>query len=155
VEADPVTQRLAGLMARVAFADRNNDEARAWIARGAAAPQEPDWSDLDPEGRPFNYTREDWTRLVSTYAETGELIHPRHERRERTISELPQLPAAYAESAPFITAAGPDPLAPPLPDDPGVSEAYRPPAPPEPPPPAPRRGAGSRRRLSAARQPKT
>jgi HemY protein len=154
VDAGAPSQRLAGLMARVAFAGKNTDEARAWIARGAAAPQEADWSDIDPEGRAFNYTREDWTRLVSTYAETGELIHPRHERREKTISELPQLPAAYAESAPFITAAGPDPLAPPLPDDPGVSEAYRPPSPAEPPPAAPRRGAGTRRRLTATRQPK-
>ena len=160
IEQEAVTARLAGLMARVAFADKNPDEARAWIARGGAAPQEADWSDLDPEGRAFNYSREDWTRLVSTYAESGELIHPRHERRERSISELPQLPAAYAESTPFITAADPDPLAPPRPDDPGVRGPPRPPMAPEQPAPgtpsgAPRRNGPARRRLSAARPPKT
>jgi HemY protein len=105
LDSEPATARLAGLMARVASAAGDRDEARAWISRGAAAPQEPDWSDLDPEGKAFAYTPADWARLVATYAETGELIHPRHERRERTISDLPQLPAAYADSAAFITAA--------------------------------------------------
>jgi HemY protein len=104
LEGEAVTQRLAGLFARVATAGGKPDEARAWAARGAAAPQEPDWSDLDPEGKAFNYTPADWARLVSTYAETGELIHPRHERAERTMSDLPQLPGAYAESAPFTAA---------------------------------------------------
>ena len=56
------------------------DEARLWLAQGMNAPQEPDWSDLDPEGRAFAYQAADWARLVMTYAETGELIHPRHER---------------------------------------------------------------------------
>ena len=32
-----------------------------------------------------------------TFAETGELIHPRHERREKSLSELPELPIAYAD----------------------------------------------------------
>jgi uncharacterized membrane-anchored protein len=77
-------------MARVAYANGEADEARAWVARGVAAPQEPDWSDLDPEGRAFAYARDDWARLTVSYAETGELIHPRFERRERTMSELPR-----------------------------------------------------------------
>ena len=46
---------------------------------------------------------------MTTYAETGELIHPRHERGERTLSELPELPIAYADSASFITADGHEP----------------------------------------------
>jgi uncharacterized membrane-anchored protein len=92
-------------MARVAYANGEADEARAWVARGAAAPQEPDWSDLDPEGRAFAYARDDWARLTVSYAETGELIHPRFERRERTMSELPPLPSAYVESTPFVRAA--------------------------------------------------
>ena len=47
-------------MARVANAVGLRDEARAWMARGAGAPQEPDWSDLDPEGRAFAYQASDW-----------------------------------------------------------------------------------------------
>jgi HemY protein len=53
------------------------------------------------------------------YAETGELIHPRFERRERSISELPSLPSAYQASAPFIAAAASAIGTAPLPDDPG------------------------------------
>ena len=45
-----------------------------------------------------------------TYAETGELIHPRHERGERSLSALPELPIAYADSAAFLTADGLEPV---------------------------------------------
>ena len=119
-EAAPLAQaepsaRVCGLMARVAFAEALPDEARAWMARGGAAPQEPDWSDLDPDGRAFAYTPADWARLVSTYAETGELIHPRLERGERGLSELPELPPSYEAGAAFAAA---DTLAL-APDDPG------------------------------------
>ncbi|OJU10783.1 MAG: heme biosynthesis protein HemY [Caulobacterales bacterium 68-7] len=118
--AEP-TARLCGLMARVAYTAGDRDEARAWMARGIAAPQEPDWSDLDPEGHAFAYTRQDWARLAASYAETGELIHPRFERRERTISDLPQIPLSYEESTPFVrgVTAGHELLAP-VPDNPGV-----------------------------------
>lgn len=149
LEAEPLTQRLAGLQARAANAAAAVDEARAWITRGAAAPQEPDWSDLDPEGRAFAYRPEDWTRLVATYGETGELIHPRLERRERTISDLPELPVSYVESTAFVRAAEGDAPVMPIPDDPGVQD-YAPPSAgdPTPRPPAPRR-----RRLASASRP--
>ncbi|HXQ13698.1 MAG TPA: heme biosynthesis HemY N-terminal domain-containing protein [Caulobacteraceae bacterium] len=105
LQDEPLTRRLAGLQARIASALGDRDEARAWTARGAEAPQEPDWSDLDPEGRAFAYTAADWARIAQAYAERGELTHPRFERRERGVSDLPELPAAYVESAPFISAA--------------------------------------------------
>jgi len=143
--AEEPTARIAGLMARIAFAAGSPDEARAWIARGAGAPQEPDWSDLDPEGRAFAYTREDWARLVSTYAESGELIHPRLERRERTMSDLPELPFSYRESSPFVRAAESGAPVMPIPDDPGLGELLQP-AEAE---PAPRR-TGLRGRLASA-----
>lgn len=148
LDEETPTARFAGLMARVAFANGEADEARAWIARGAAAPQEPDWSDLDPEGRAFAYGREDWARLAASFSETGELIHPRHERRERTMTDLPELPSAYVESTPFVRAAEVGGPLMPIPDDPGVFDA-----PPlsEPPGegPAPRRNSGARRRLAS------
>jgi HemY protein len=157
---EPLTARVAGLMARVAYACGEADEARAWVARGAAAPQEPDWSDLDPEGRAFAYARDDWARLTVSYAETGELIHPRFERRERTMGELPQLPSAYAESTPFVRAAETGGALMPIPDDPGIGPGIgdgtgdggldaAPSSDPETGAPAPRRKAGSRRRLAS------
>ncbi|HEY1425791.1 MAG TPA: heme biosynthesis HemY N-terminal domain-containing protein [Caulobacteraceae bacterium] len=105
LEPEPPTRRLAGLFARIATALGERDEARAWTLRGAEAPQEPDWSDLDPQGRAFAYTAADWARIAMAYAEAGVLTHPRLERGERGVSDLPELPGAYAESTPFISAA--------------------------------------------------
>ncbi|HEX3406440.1 MAG TPA: heme biosynthesis HemY N-terminal domain-containing protein, partial [Caulobacteraceae bacterium] len=105
LEAEPLTRRLAGLRARICTALGDRDEARAWTLRGAEAPQEPDWSDLDPEGRAFAYTTVDWARIAMAYAEHGALTHPRFERGERGVSELPELPGAYVDSTPFISAA--------------------------------------------------
>ena len=36
-----------------------------------------------------------------TFAESGKLIHPRHERSEPSLRELPKLPLAYAGSDPM------------------------------------------------------
>ncbi len=146
LEAWPITARLAGLLARASFAAGQPDEARVWLARGAGAPPEAEWSDIDPQGRAFAYAPADWARLVAGYAETGELIHPRFERRERGLGELPDLPISYADAPAFLPGvaldSGPFPIAE------GLYEDDEPPVPP-PPSPAPRR-APARRRLASA-----
>ncbi len=123
---EPVTHRLAGLMARVANAAGDRDEARAWIARASGAPEEPDWTDIDPGGRAFAYGPADWARLVLTYAETGELVHPRAERGEPGAGSLPEIPAAYADSAAFVSAAETGAPFPPIVDDGDFGEALQP-----------------------------
>ena len=143
LEAEPLTARIAGLLARAAYAAGRPDEARVWRARGLNAPGEPDWSDLDPEGRAFAYQPADWARLAVSFAETGELIHPRHERREPGLSDLPDLPMSYAEQrlsdleapAPFPIGEGlqgeedddPDPAPPPATPPPARRRLARPP----------------------------
>ena len=145
LEGEPVTARIAGLMARAAFATGSADEARVWLAQGINAPHEADWSDLDPEGRAFAYHAADWARLVLTYAENGELIHPRHERSERPLRVLPELPLAYTSDAqPLLTEAVLYPVG----DDYGHEE----PAEPEDEAPArPQRRTPPRRRPRAAK----
>jgi HemY protein len=143
LEAEPLTSRIAGLLARAAYAAGRPDEARLWRARGLTAPGEADWSDLDPEGRAFAYQPADWARLAVSFAETGDLIHPRHERREPGLSDLPDLPMSYAEqdlsgfdaSVPFPIGEGlqgeeddePDPAAPPTVPPPVRRRLARPP----------------------------
>ncbi|HEV7158617.1 MAG TPA: heme biosynthesis HemY N-terminal domain-containing protein [Caulobacteraceae bacterium] len=126
VSTEPVTQRIAGLMARVANARGDRDEARAWIARGAAAGNEPEWSDIDATGKAFPYDATDWGRVALAYAETGELIHPRYERRASTLTDLPEIPAAYAERTVFVSAAEAGDPFPPIIDDSDFGEALQP-----------------------------
>jgi len=73
------TVRLCALAAKAEDGLNNPADARMWLERGLSAPSEADWSDLDPEGRGFDYTVRDWQRLVFTFGDTGELIHPRLE----------------------------------------------------------------------------
>ena len=150
LEAELVTARIAGLMARVAYASGDADGARVWMARGMSAPPEPDWSDLDPEGRAFAYHASDWARLMTTFAETGDLIHPRLERRERSMSELPDLPVAYGAAQGFLHADGETPVLFPLEDSPPEN------APPQAmalASPTPRPGGPARRRLDRPKRP--
>lgn len=148
LEAEPMTARVAGLLARVAYAAGQPDEARLWMARGVDAPGEPDWSDLDPEGRAFAYQASDWARLVVSFAETGELIHPRYERRERGLGELPDLPISYADQPPFLSqAVEPVPYA----IGEGAYDEEGEDEPPPPPRPGQRRPLARRRLASAPR----
>jgi len=36
---------------------------------------------LDPSGESFDYSPQDWRRLVFSFGDTGELIHPRFDSR--------------------------------------------------------------------------
>jgi len=71
--------RLCTLAAQAETMLKNQQDARIWMERAATAPAEADWSDLDPEGDAFDYIDQDWRRLVFSFGEKGELIHPRYE----------------------------------------------------------------------------
>lgn len=103
LDTEPTTRRIAGLRARVSLAADLPDEARAWVLRGADAPREADWSDIDATGEAFAYDPGDWAKVISAYAETGDLIHPRLERREAIFGDLPMAPRGYVDSAPFLS----------------------------------------------------
>lgn len=80
VSEETPSARICSLAAKAEGLLNNAQDARVWLERAATAPAEPDWSDLDPEGDAFNYTPQDWRRLIYTFGEKGELIHPRYER---------------------------------------------------------------------------
>ena len=101
LEGEPLTRRLADLQARLRLALGRPSESREWLARGATAPLEADWSDIGEDGRAFTYAPGDWGRIVGAYAERGEILHPRFERGESAYGELPRIPADYVESQPF------------------------------------------------------
>lgn len=76
------TARLCVLAAQTETILQNPADASLWMQRAAIAPREADWSDLDPAGDSFDYSAQDWRRLVFSFGDTGELIHPRAERQD-------------------------------------------------------------------------
>ena len=79
---DNPSARLCVLAAQTETLLKNPKDAALWMQRAATAPREADWSDLDPSGESFDYSSQDWRRLVFSFGETGELIHPRAERQD-------------------------------------------------------------------------
>ena len=75
------SSRLCLLAAQTEERLNNPTDARLWLQRAATAPREADWSDLDPSGESFDYAPQDWRRLVFSFGDTGELIHPRFDSR--------------------------------------------------------------------------
>ena len=116
VKTGQPSARLCALAAKAESLCNNPKDASLWVAKAAAAPNEPDWSDLDPQGSAFLYSDADWRRLIFSFGDTGDLIHPRHERFEtaRPAIDLKSIPAAIeqpkkpAETAPSPTAPSPD-----------------------------------------------
>ncbi len=89
------SSRICTLFAQAARGRGDDTAARTWITQAAAAPREPDWSDLDPEGPAFMYDDTDWARLVYVYGDAGQLIHPRMDRAgEASPGSLLALPPA-------------------------------------------------------------
>jgi HemY protein len=88
-EEDP-TARLCLLAAEAERALGNPMDASVWTERAATAPHERDWSDLDPEGPGFAYESQDWRRLVFSFGDTGELVHPRAERQDAIRRPTPE-----------------------------------------------------------------
>jgi HemY protein len=116
------SSRLCALAARLARLESEDEQARRWMARAAHASTEADWSDMDPDGRAFPYTADDWKRMVYVYGDEGRLIHPRYERYERNAEAVPE--TALLEAPQKRAAAKPAAYfeAPRPPDDPGVGD---------------------------------
>ncbi|MDX2236245.1 MAG: heme biosynthesis HemY N-terminal domain-containing protein [Hyphomonadaceae bacterium] len=91
--------RIAALYAELARAKGDENAARTWLSTAAAAPREPDWSDLDPDGNAFLYDDTDWARLVYVYGDGGQLIHPRQDRVLEPGAAPRALPASPGEAA--------------------------------------------------------
>ncbi|MEP1230876.1 MAG: heme biosynthesis HemY N-terminal domain-containing protein [Litorimonas sp.] len=78
---DNPSARLCVLAAQTETILNNPADSALWMQRAAMAPREADWSDLDPSGQSFDYSDQDWLRLIFSFGENGELIHPRAERQ--------------------------------------------------------------------------
>lgn len=102
------SSRICILFAQVARGRGDENGARTWLAQAAAAPREPDWSDLDPEGPAFLYDDNDWARLVYVFGDGGQLIHPRMERGANdALGPVLALPAAALQAPKIDHATGP------------------------------------------------
>ena len=89
------TSRVCRLMEMVSRARNDAAATKDWAARAASAPREPEWSDIETDGSAFDYSHDDWARLVYTFGDAEQLIHPRHEtyRAELDVVRNRSLPA--------------------------------------------------------------
>jgi len=98
MELGTPTARLCAVAARLARLQGEDDLARRWMTRAAAGAAEPDWSDIDTDGRAFAYAPEDWKRMVFIYGDEARLIHPRYERFESNAEAVPETALLEAPS---------------------------------------------------------
>ncbi len=89
------TSRVCRLMEIISRATGDPSAARDWSEKAGHAPREPEWSDIETDGSAFNYVHDDWARLVYTFGDAEQLIHPRHEtyRAELDVVRNRALPA--------------------------------------------------------------
>ena len=114
VEENP-TARLCLLMERALRGFGDAEEADRWGRMAASASREADWSDLDPKGMAFDFTPPDWSRLVYTFGDIGDLVHPRYESYGRELEAGRVLALQAPEEAGTVPPKAPDgPLVPPL-----------------------------------------
>ncbi len=89
--SDGPTARLCALMEAVARGQGLREDAHRWARLAISASREPDWTDIDHEGRTFRYTTEEWARQVRAFGEDAALIHPRHETYGRELGALARI----------------------------------------------------------------
>lgn len=115
VEENP-TARLCLLMERALKGYGDPAEAGRWGRMAASASREPDWSDIDPRGGAFEFDQKGWARMVYSFGDIGELIHPRYESYGRELEAGRVLSLPYQpDETPDLRPRGPHgPLSPPL-----------------------------------------
>ncbi len=126
--------RLCTLMEAIARGRGDTEDAHRWAHQAASAAREPDWSDLDPDGRAFNYSDEDWSRLVYQFGDAAQLIHPRYESYGRELEALARVALPAPRETDTTRNRRKKPLAGPsraveAESEEAVLRSYRPPAP--------------------------
>lgn len=110
VEEKP-TARLCLLLEQALKGYGDAKEAERWGRMAATASREAEWSDIDPNGNAFDYSRRDWARLVYSFGDAGTLVHSRYETygRELEAGRHIALPAPARRAAPSRHVAGATP----------------------------------------------
>lgn len=104
---DGATSRLCTLMEAIARGRGSTEDANRWARLAVSAPREPDWSDIDPDGRAFDYSDADWARLVYAYGDGAQLIHPRYESYGRELAATTRIALPAPGAAPPDTPSAP------------------------------------------------
>ena len=101
VEEKP-TARLCLLLEQALRGYGDAKEADRWGRMAATASREAEWSDIDPNGNAFDYSRRDWARLVYAFGDAGNLVYSRYEAygRELEAGRHIALPAPVRKAQP-------------------------------------------------------
>ena len=82
---DGVNERVCLLAANAEALNNNNLESLEWLQKAVTAPKDINWSDISSEGIAFDYTKEEWIRLINLFGKKAELMHTRYEKGQKTL----------------------------------------------------------------------
>ena len=82
---DGVNERVCLLAANAEALNNNNLESLEWLQKAVTAPKDANWSDISSEGIAFDYTKEEWIRLINLFGKKAELMHTRYEKGQKTL----------------------------------------------------------------------
>lgn len=78
-------ERVCLLAANAEALKQNNLGALEWLQKAITAPKDLNWSDINSEGVAFDYTKEEWVRLINLFGKKAELMHARYEKSKKTL----------------------------------------------------------------------
>ena len=82
---DGDNERVCLLAANAEALKQNNLGALEWLQKAVTAPKDLNWSDISSDGDAFDYTKEEWVRLINLFGKKAELIHSRYEKSKKTL----------------------------------------------------------------------
>lgn len=99
---DGDNERVCLLAANAEALKQNNLGALEWLQKAVTAPKDLNWSDISSDGVAFDYTKEEWVRIINLFGKKAELMHSRYEKSKKTLLPIKVLNSAIIDKKQVI-----------------------------------------------------
>ncbi|MDG2361253.1 MAG: hypothetical protein P8L81_02675, partial [Hellea sp.] len=99
---DGDNERVCLLAANAEALKQNNLGALEWLQKAVTAPKDLNWSDISSDGVAFDYTKEEWVRLINLFGKKAELMHSRYEKSKKTLLPIKVVNSAIIDKKQVI-----------------------------------------------------